>query len=124
MKIADRGLRIADCGSLLRVAASLPPHRARMVVQALAAKSSPSAPGPQSTALSEAAAAFESDMRPVVMAIVSALEAGDMEALKGLRAVLPHLLAEVNADPALADVMAFQLGKSLVDGLTAKGDAK
>ena len=67
-----------------------------------------------------AAAAFERDMRPVREAIVSALKAGDMEALRGLRAMLPHLLAEVNRSPDLADVLAFQLGKSLVTGLTAK----
>lgn len=70
--------------------------------------------------LARAAAAFERDMRPVREAIVSALKAGDMEALRGLRAMLPHLLAEVNRSPALADVLAFQLGKSLVTGLTAK----
>ncbi len=70
--------------------------------------------------LEAAAAAFEQDMRPVSEAIVSALEAGSMEALRGLRALLPHLLADVNRDPELADVLAFHLGKSLVTGLTAK----
>lgn len=70
--------------------------------------------------LKAAVAAFQSDMQPVVTAIVSALHAGDMNALKGLRALLPHLLAEVNASPALADVLAHQVGKSLLTGLTAK----
>ena len=65
-------------------------------------------------------AAFERDMRPVVGAVVSALEAGDVEALKGLRALLPHLLADVNRAPALADLLAHQLGKSFLEGLNAK----
>ena len=64
--------------------------------------------------------AFEADMRPVCKAIVSSLQAGDMEAMRGLRAMLPHLLAEVNREPALAEALAFQLGKSLVQGMTAK----
>ena len=68
----------------------------------------------------EAVAAFEKDMRPVREAIVSALEAGDMEAMKGLRALLPHLLADVNSQPALADLLAHQLGKSFLAGLNSK----
>lgn len=68
--------------------------------------------------LRAAEAAFERDMRPVREAIISALEAGDMEAMKGLRALLPHLLAEVNRSPELADVLAFQIGKAFVAGLT------
>ena len=68
----------------------------------------------------QAATAFESDMQPVCNAIVGALNANDMDALKGLRALLPHLLEEVNQAPALADVLAHQLGKSLLDGLNAK----
>ncbi len=71
------------------------------------------------TDLADATAAFESDMRPVCGAIVSALEAGDIEALKGLRALLPHLLADVNRAPALADLLAHQLGKSFLTGLKA-----
>ncbi len=70
--------------------------------------------------LKVAAAAFERDMAPVREAIVSALTAGDMEALRGLRAMLPHLLGDVNESPELADVLAFQLGESLVAGLMAK----
>lgn len=64
-----------------------------------------------------AVAAFEADMRPVRDAIVSALMAGDIEAMRGLRALLPHLLADVNRQPALADVFAFHLGKSFLDGI-------
>lgn len=72
------------------------------------------------TPLEAAAAAFERDMQPVRKAIVSALQSGDVEALRGLRGLLPHLLAEVNESPELADVMAFHLGKSLLDGIQAK----
>lgn len=70
------------------------------------------------------AAAFEADMAPVRNAIISALEEGDTEALKGLRALLPHLLSEVNQSPALADHLAHQLGKAFLSGLNASpGDA-
>lgn len=72
------------------------------------------------TEIQKATEAFHDDMRPVREAIVSALEAGDMEALRGLRALLPHLLAEVNRSPALADLLAHELGKSLLAGLNAK----
>ncbi|EDY16689.1 hypothetical protein CfE428DRAFT_5802 [Chthoniobacter flavus Ellin428] len=65
-----------------------------------------------------AAAAFESDLAPVRQAIVAALLAGDVAALKGLRALLPHLLQQVNADPTLADLLAHQLGKEVMAGLT------
>ena len=64
-----------------------------------------------------AAAAFEADMQPVCNAIVSALHANDIVALKGLRALLPHLLEQVNRDPSLSDLLAHQLGKSLLDGM-------
>lgn len=69
--------------------------------------------------LHAASAAFEKDMRPVCAAIVGALQAGDLDALHGLRALLPHLLAEVNAEPALADALARQLGGALLAGLTS-----
>jgi hypothetical protein len=68
----------------------------------------------------EAAAAFESDMQPVCRAVSAALKSGDADALRGLRALLPHLLEEVNKAPALADLLAHQLGKSLLEGLKAK----
>lgn len=63
---------------------------------------------------------FETDMQPVCKAIVAALKDGDMEAMKGLRAMLPHLLEEVTADPHLAGALSHQLGRALVAGLTAK----
>ena len=70
-----------------------------------------------------AAAAFEADMQPVCNAIVSALHANDTAALKGLRALLPHLLEQVNRDPSLSDLLAHQLGKSLLDGMHSDGAA-
>jgi len=76
--------------------------------------------GDRRSEVEEAAKAFESDMQPVCTAIVSALEDGDIEALKGLRALLPHLLSDVNRAPALADLLAHQLGKSFLEGLNAK----
>jgi len=77
-------------------------------------------PAPESLAdfTARAAAAFESDMAPVRNAIVSALKANDLDALKGLRALLPHLLEQVNANPTLSDLLAHQLGKELLTGLT------
>jgi hypothetical protein len=63
------------------------------------------------------AAAFEADMRPVVGAVVSALEAGDVEAFRGLRAMLPHLLAEVNESAGLQEALGRVLGEALVRGL-------
>ncbi len=71
-------------------------------------------------ATAAAAKAFQRDMRPVTDALVSALKAGDVAALQGFRALLPHLLAEVNASPELADVAALTMGKALMQGLTAK----
>ncbi len=101
-------------GRLLRAAAAMPPHRARMVVGAILARRQALADEP----VSQAAAAFESDMRPVCAAVVSALQAGDIASLQGLRGLLPHLLAEVNQSPALAEVLALQMGRALVAGLT------
>jgi len=74
--------------------------------------------------LSEAAAAFERDMAPVKGANVGALKAGDMEAMRGLRGLLPHLLADVNARPELAEVLAYQLGRALVEGLLRKPEGE
>ena len=109
MKIANLELRIAD---LAERALPLMTANARAEAEALIAEIS----NPKS----QISNAFEADMRPVCKAIVSSLQAGDMEAMRGLRAMLPHLLAEVNREPALAEALAFQLGKSLVQGMTAK----
>ena len=69
------------------------------------------------------AAAFERDMQPVCKAVADALQAGDMDALRGLRGLFPHLLREVNAAPELADVLAHQLGAEILKGFTAKPEA-
>ena len=76
------------------------------------------APGTLAEFSARAAAAFESDMKPVVTALASALHANDLGALKGLQALLPGLLREVNAAPALADLLALQLGTAFLAGLT------
>ena len=99
---------------IVRTASTLPPSRARQMIAALVAGSA------ETDFKKQAADAFESDMQPVCKAIVSALKADDMHALQGLRALLPHLLEEVNAAPALADLLAHQLGRSLLDGLKSK----
>lgn len=67
----------------------------------------------------QAREAFEADMQPVCTAIASALHANDLAALKGLRTLLPGLLREVNQSPALADLLALQLGTAFLEGLTA-----
>ena len=64
-----------------------------------------------------ARAAFEEDMQPVVTALASALHTNDLAALKGLQALLPGLLREVNRAPALADLLALQLGTAFLEGL-------
>ena len=69
---------------------------------------------------SAARAAFESDMQPMCAAVAGALHSGDLHALRGLRALLPQLLEEVNAAPALADVLAHQMGKALLQGFNAR----
>ncbi|GEM_PF-4940360 len=66
-----------------------------------------------------AASAFESDMQPLCKAVAAALHAGDLEALRGLRALLPHLLEEINRDPALANELASQMGRAVLTGLNA-----
>lgn len=110
---------------IARAAAALPPNRGRMLLRS-AIKGSTGFPARD---LEETQAgkpvllsAFESDMQPVCKAIVSALKSGDMEAMRGLRAMLPHLLAEVNAEPALAEALSNQLGRALVAGLTGRGE--
>ena len=59
-------------------------------------------------------------MRPVVGAVVSALEAGDAEALRGLRSLLPHLLAEVNKSAGFQEALGRVLGEALVKGLLSQ----
>ncbi len=99
---------------LLAGAAKMPPARARAVLAAIAGKEERETISP---ALADAAAAFERDMQPVRDAIAGALQAGDLDALRGLRAMLPTLLADVNASPELADVLAFHLGKAVLEAM-------
>lgn len=62
-----------------------------------------------------AAGAFERDMAPVRVAMIEALQEGDLEALRGLRAMLPGLLADVLAEPSLADVLAEMIGGEVAE---------
>lgn len=104
--------------ALIQTASKLPPHRARALLgTALQARV---AGPPLETLIAEVTKAFERDMQPVCKAVVEALQAGDKHALEGLRAMLPHLLAEVNASPALADVLTRQLGRELLAGLNGE----
>lgn len=99
--IAELGTRNSE---LLRLAARLPVRRARMVVGMVCRASVPDAePSHRDGLQQRAAAAFEKDLQPVRMAIVSALHAESREALEGLRHLLPGLLREINRAPAFAD---------------------
>jgi hypothetical protein len=75
---------------------------------------------PSVKSVSDLSAAFATDMQPVCDAVTQALQAGDVAALRGLKAFLPHLLAEINAEPVLADLLAHQMGKAMLDGLNTK----
>ncbi|HEX4085917.1 MAG TPA: hypothetical protein VHY22_13470 [Chthoniobacteraceae bacterium] len=66
----------------------------------------------------EAAAAFERDMAPICEAVAGAIRAGDLAAFAGLKGMFARLLAEANAEPALAGVLQRQIGAALLDGLT------
>lgn len=56
-----------------------------------------------------AAAAWESDMRPVRDALVAALQTGDLAALGEFRRRCPDLLEQINEQPALGAVLHRQL---------------
>lgn len=64
--------------------------------------------------------AFERDMQPVCKAVVEALQAGDRAALEGLRAMLPHLLEDVNRSPRLASALTKLLGREVLAGLAGE----
>jgi hypothetical protein len=89
----------------------------RSVQSSVFSKGSATEPLNTENSTKAAAAAFEEDMRPVVGAIVSALEAGDVDAFRGLRAMLPHLLSEVNESAGLQEVLGRMLGEAIVQGL-------
>ena len=95
---------------LLSVAATLPTARARTVVAALLARDE----APEPTELEQAAAAFAHDLQPVCVALVEALQAGDMQALSKLRSRLPELLIEAARDSLLEHVLANQIGRHFV----------
>lgn len=106
--------------AMLTLLADQPPARQRLALTALLARDGAEPPAGEGLEdfTRRAAAAFAKDMAPVRNAIVAALQAGDVDALKGLRALLPHLLKQVNDQPALADLLAHQLGKEILQGLT------
>ena len=72
--------------------------------------------GVEESAVKEASEAFERGLLPVREAIVEALQFGGIEAMRGLRAMLPGLLGEVNAEPALAEVLALHVGRAVIEG--------
>ncbi len=98
--------------AVLEAAASLPPARARAVLAALAARESGA--DAETATLAEA---FERDMQPVRRALAEAVQEGDIDALRGLRALLPHLLAEVMRSPELAVLLAWHVGKAVLVGM-------
>jgi hypothetical protein len=109
---------------VLKMAAKMPPARARMVLAAIAAGSSTllsasrdGGDAASAEALQEARRAFEKDVRPVVTAVVDALMAGDTHALEGLRAMLPGLLDAVNDEPELAEILTGQIGTEVLRGM-------
>jgi hypothetical protein len=110
--------------AMLPLIADLPAHSARRAIRALLAKEGEEHRAAHEESLADfaerARAAFEKDMRPVVEALETALRANDLAALKGLRAMLEPLLREVNRAPALADLLALQLGTAFLEGFTAK----
>lgn len=67
----------------------------------------------------EAARAFEGDMAPICEAVATAIRAKDLAAFEGLKAMFGKMLAEANAEPALAEVMQRQIGAALLEGLTS-----
>jgi len=103
--------------TLIHLCAGLPPAHARRVLGAILAHDAAPSPTSLEDFKAQAAAAFESDMQPVCNALSAALQAGDLEALRGLRALLPHLLNQVNQQPALGDLLAHQLGKQILEGM-------
>ena len=103
---------------LLQLAATLPPCRGRKIVAALAARDAVNAePESLEEFTKRAAAAFEKDMQPVCSAIVAALKDNDVEALKGLQALLAPLLREVGRTPSLSDLLSLQLGAEILAGM-------
>ena len=72
----------------------------------------------------ETARAFEADMAPICEAVATAIRTKDLAAFEGLKAMFGQMLADANAQPALAAVLQRQIGKTLLEGLTSRGDAE
>jgi hypothetical protein len=100
--------------ALVHLAALLAPDRARQAL-ALAARDADGETLEQFTA--RAGDAFERDMAPVCQAIVSALHGGNLQDFRDLRILLPHLLQSVMRHTELSDLLAYQLGRTFLDGL-------
>jgi phage gp29-like protein len=106
---------------VLRVVGMMPPARARAVLGAILSKDrTERTDRTDAEGLQEARRAFERDMQPIVSAVVEALKDGDNHALKGLKALLPELLREVNEEPELADLLTQQLGMAMMRGIMSK----
>ncbi len=94
--------------------------RARMAnVESLLRNRSTDAPSTIGDFVTQADEVFRDDMKPIVSAVAASLQADDKSALLGLRAMLPHLLVEVNGDPVLTALLEHQIGKAVLEGLTA-----
>lgn len=87
--------------ALAHFAAKLPPRRARLVLDA-ALRCMDEEIDPLAAARRACAEAFEADMHGVGKSIAAALHASSMEALHGLRHLLPGLLREANESSRLA----------------------
>lgn len=105
-----------NIAALVAAAAKMPPDRARRTLSAIAAQAAGADSLDDFARVS--AAAFEKDMQPVCAALAGALHANDLEALKGFQALIPGLLREINRAPALADLLALQLGTAFLAGIT------
>ncbi len=109
---------------MLTLVSDLPPAQARRAIAALATSEENQADA-QSLAdfKSKADEAFKEDMQPLCKGIAAALHAGDLAALRGLRALLPHYLEQMSDAPALADLLALQLGSEIIVGMSGKQGA-
>jgi hypothetical protein len=77
-----------------------------------------------SKAEQEAAKAFTDGIRPVCDAVMAAIEAGDLAAFKGLRAMFAPMLVEINQEPELADILQREMGAALVEGITESSSTR
>ena len=73
---------------------------------------------PLSELKAEIAAEWEADLQPVRTALAAALHAGSLDALAGLRHLLPGLLREVNASPRFVRSLAAAMTSAAHGGMT------